>query len=1046
MSKKKIIFWFAGIIVILIIGFLAFSLYLQRFINIESVKEKIVESLSKTSGGKIYIQNTEISFSPRPCLKIYQVRISIQEKAEGRIKLLKIYPEIFPLIRSEVRISKIYAEYPDFFIKVPVRKEKISLIDIEKKLITIINLLEENAPKIDISIKRGRLNLNQNQKTNLLFQDIYAKIGFPPWGLRYTINACLDNSNSIAISGRLDTKDFKGNGSIYLKNFGIHKFMNFFLLDDVNHVKDSIVNLKVSFQTEGMGTLHADIEGSVPHFVLQRMNQEVNTKVRETKIVFEINNEKMLLSINKLDIDEPKITMTGSLHINKIAPNIYLFLKGTDIDVNELRNKALSLASDIPIVKDVSKYVRGGRVPIITFYTRGGSIDDLGRTENIIIKGRMLQGNIFIPGPDLAFKSVEGDCIISSGILNVSQLSVQLKNALLRRGFLRIGLKGEDAAFHLDTLAKVDLAGLLSLLKHIVKNESLLKEFDLISEIKGDANGRVILGETIDSIQVEFDVFDTKLYSRYKRIPYPVEVKEGRFFYNSSKIVVKNANFILGKSSFDRFNGFLQLKEPYNFEIVSGKSSLNLEELYKWSSTYKQLKGLFDNIILLQGATFLEFLNIKGPLLSPERWAFQFVGELRNIKINSSLFPKPFSVTTERFELTTQRISLSRALINTDDTSLTVSGFLKTDLKSIKKADISINGTAGSSLIQCLKVDLNLPSEVRVPHSILLTDSHLIREETGDLSFKGVMKIKDGPEVIIDVYKTPEELSIKKFSLKDITSDARLSFKKQNKKIDFTFSGLISRKTVDTLVTLPEFSGGLIKGDLRAEIQTGKILRINTDGKIYGEKIAIPWKSNTPIKIGKLFLDASAKDAKFETDLLTWGNTTLSLKGSLDSWKEGTIINMDVSAEKLDWNNVKKLFDKDQKEDKKTDEIWKQSIRVIAKIKAKDAIFGRFSVSPLNVNLSLAEGVLDTTITKADICFIPVSGKVKISNNNIETNLKFSSNNQTFEPFITCIGNKGLITGKFDLQGEISSCSRHDEVAQSLKGNLIFKAKDGRIY
>jgi uncharacterized protein YhdP len=225
-----------------------------------------------------------------------------------------------------------------------------------------------------------------------------------------------------------------------------------------------------------------------------------------------------------------------------------------------------------------------------------------------------------------------------------------------------------------------------------------------------------------------------------------------------------------------------------------------------------------------------------------------------------------------------------------------------------------------------------------------------------------------------------------------------------------------------------------------------KFLKIDSNGKIYGEKIVIPWKMNIPIKIGKFSLDANSKGIKVETNSLTWNNNSLSLKGSLNSNEENTVIDIDILADRLDWNNIKRTLEANLNKDKKGYENWKQSVHLTARLKSKDFIFDHFSVSPLQANISVINGILDVNITKANICSIPISGKIKFSHNDIETKLKISSTNQPLEPVINCIGNKGLVTGRFDLQGEIKTNSRKDTLAKSLNGRLDFKAKDGRIY
>ena len=1044
--QKRILLWLAGVIGILTIVLLTFSIFAPRFIDTESVKEKIIATLTKDLEGKIDIQKTEISFFPRPCIKIHQVRLSIQEKAEGTIKSLKIYPEIIPLLSGEIHISKIHAESPDFSIWIPEKKEKFSLMDIENKLSTLLHILKTNTPGLDVAIKKGRLKLYKNQSANLLLQDINAQIGFPPRDLKYTITAHSGNSESIALSGRLDPENFKGKGSIYVKNLKLHTFLVFLFPDNVKHVVDSIVNLRLTFQTNGIGVLQSEAEGSIPYLFLQNENQRVIIKGRGIKAAFDINKERTQVAINKLELNDPQITLSGLLRIYNISHYIDLTLEGKEINVDKLRDAALVLAGNVPIVRDISVYVKGGKVPLITFHTQGGSLDDLGKTENIVINGQMLEGKIFIPGPDLAFIAVKGDCVISNGILKGSRIQARLGNAHLSEGQLRVGLEGKDAPLHLDTLAKVNLTELLPILKRIVKNEPLLKEFNLISEVRGNAQGMLVLGETIDSIQVGFDVSNTKLSARYKRIPYIVEVNEGSLSYDRVKISVKSLSGTLGKSSFTKLNSTLQLEQPHNLEIAFGKSSFSLEQIYPWVSSYEQLKGSLTNITSLQGTVFINSMNVKGPILNPEKWDFHIAGALQNLKINSPIFPGPLSVTSRNFEATPQRISLSKALTNMLDASVTLSGFFKANLKGIQKADVSLNGTAKSSTIQWIKETMNLPSEFKVPHALSLSESHLVWEETGIISFQGAMKIRDGPDVALDIHKTLKELSIKKISVKDRSSNATLSFSNEGKRINFAFAGILTRKTVDTLITLPEFPGGSVKGDFQAEIQIDKPAIINAKGKLDGEKIVIPWKLEGPIKIESLSLNASTKGINLETNSLTWKENSLSLKGNLNSNEKGMIVDMDVSADRLGWNSIKQILAVNYGEDKKSDQIWKQAIHGMIRLKSKALTFNRFTVSPFHADISLRGSTVDTTITKADICTIPVSGELNISRDNIETNFKIASRNQTIEPVVACFDNKGLMTGRFDLQGELSARGKPDTLIQNLDGNLVFNAKDGRIY
>jgi hypothetical protein len=72
-------------------------------------------------------------------------------------------------------------------------------------------------------------------------------------------------------------------------------------------------------------------------------------------------------------------------------------------------------------------------------------------------------------------------------------------------GKLRIGLKGKDAPFHIDLQVKADAAELPSLIrdKKLVTNEAFLREMDRLHDLKGTAEGRLVLGDRLDSIHVK---------------------------------------------------------------------------------------------------------------------------------------------------------------------------------------------------------------------------------------------------------------------------------------------------------------------------------------------------------------------------------------------------------------------------------------------------------------------------------------------------------------------------------------------------------------
>lgn len=145
------------------------------------------------------------------------------------------------------------------------------------------------------------------------------------------------------------------------------------------------------------------------------------------------------LSVNlgRLALAEPALELTGVLTLAPTTPAIALQLAGTGIDVDATRGTALALAGDTAPVKMIFEYLRGGRIPQLSFTSRGENAAELGNLNNILIKGRLQEGQLSIPRIDLDLTGVAGDVIIRKGVLQATGLSASLAESSGREGSLK---------------------------------------------------------------------------------------------------------------------------------------------------------------------------------------------------------------------------------------------------------------------------------------------------------------------------------------------------------------------------------------------------------------------------------------------------------------------------------------------------------------------------------------------------------------------------------------------------------------------------------
>ena len=248
-----------------------------------------------------------------------------------------------------------------------------------------------------------------------------------------------------------------------------------------------------------------DIASAAPDLIVSIKNGSVivtknNQKVlglENTDVRAALMPDRVTLKMNSVSNFSQNISLTMRFQKNYSAiSNITLSVEGRDVNVQSARETAFLLAGDDPVVQDIFSYIKGGSIPHLSFQSSGESVAALGKTDNISIKGRLQNGELFVPDNQLTFRAVNGEFVVRKGILEGSKIESTLGNAVLQKGELKVGLKGSDAPFHLDIYTKTTLAESMQLLDRFIKDKPF--PLNALKENEGHVEGNLILGESVD--------------------------------------------------------------------------------------------------------------------------------------------------------------------------------------------------------------------------------------------------------------------------------------------------------------------------------------------------------------------------------------------------------------------------------------------------------------------------------------------------------------------------------------------------------------------
>jgi len=1054
--KRRRLGWVFGALGAFLFLLLAFLLIAPRLVNLEPVRKRVLAGFSEKLGGQVEYGRIDLSILPRPCMVLHEGKLSIPGKITGTLKTLTLYPEVLPLLKGDVRFSRIQAETPDFKLNLPKQLENdeegeggFSPALLEKKVAPLLAVAVLNAPGLTIQVEKGKLSLIKGNNPWLSFQDINARIGLPPDTLRLEITCESNFSRGLSFTGSLDPKDFKGEGRLILTGSRPELLIGPLLPKAPIQLSDSEMDLSAGFKIDGLKTLRMDLDASIPRMVFHRGNEELVVKGAALKGTFFTDGGETRVSLNQLDMDYPRIKMTGKFQVTPGKPRMSLELEGRGIDVPSFRKAALSIAGDMPITREILSIVKGGQVPLMTLNMQGNSPADLGKLENILIKGRMFDGKIFVPGAKLDLEAVKGHVVISKGILQGKGLDARLGKTQGSQGNLKLGLVGDPAPFHLNIMLKADLAEVKPILARLIKNKSVAREIDLIEGLKGNATGRLILGENTASIKPRVTVTELGLSAKYGRVPYPLTITGGQVSFEGTNLSVKDFSGKLGNSGFSKLAGRVDWERDPFLEVTSGSSDILLNEIYPWVSYLKGVGGRLKDLKDVKGGLTLSSFRVKGPVSRPQDWDFQVTGEANQVSVNMDLLGGPAELTRAKFDASEKVFSLRDAHINLLDGSLDVSGGINGYIRDLDRVDIRLAGDLGPEILRRFSGFVNMPSYLTLPSPLSISKSNFVWRKGGAVGFTGNLDVKEGPQISLDIVHKNGHLAIKELGIKDKDSSATIGFDLSQKEVAVKFSGNLERATLDRFLSETRFPTGSISGDFETKFERDRPMKFVASGKLEGSAIVLPWKVGETLKVQRLSLTAEENRFSLEPAIIEWGDTRLVFEGKAGLDQDKILLDMDLTTNGLDVEKLS-VIARGEKEKGIAGEgkgAWALPLRGELRVKCDSVKYRHFTCRPLHVNLSFESDGIVASVVDANLCGIATPGTLRLSDRGLQLDFKTVTKGQELNPTIFCLTDRSTnMDGTFDLKGEVKAQGMGDGLIRSLHGSFEFVARNGHIY
>ena len=1098
--KNNLISWVVKSLLVFIFLVVVIMVFTPRLINLAMVKRNIKETVSESLGGRITYSNLKLSYFPRPHVLIHKAEIAIPDSFTITIQWMRIYPKILPMLRGSLQFDVVRLDYADYVMKLPQirdatirQSEQIpSFDDMVRALSKAVRELPEfKLPDLNLRIKNGKVNLVDPFGRKFKLREVQAAYVPSKDKLDFSIKCKSNLWEQIDINGSLDPSNFKGLGHVQLSRFRPQTLIAYLFPDSTIQVTDTRANMTIDFESDGAGSIKADVNGAIPILELSHGLEKLVIKASQIKGTLEVGGKTTRATLTELALDYPRLNATGTFVYNENQEDIQLSIDGSKIEADSVRQAALALAGESEFIQILFDVIRGGWVPWMTVRVRGRTMADFGNLDNIVIQGRMTRGKVFIPGAELDLEDVFGDAVIAEGILRGAKLKARFGNSHGQDGTMALGLNNNLDPFHLDIGVKADLSQLPPVLNRIIPDKNFLNELALVKDFEGSATGKLMLGENLTNLWARVEVSEAHLTASYNRMPYPIKMDGGHFVYEGSRIALQNFNADIGNSSLLQLSTTIDWAETPSLKTNSKTAKIDVAELYSWLMSFDAFKKNLPNITSLKGKLSAQNLNIKGPMFSPQKWHIQTRGTINKLLLTSANLPKDLRIDRGHFAWQGAQIEFNKVDAAMGKSSVTqISGNTNWEKKP------TISAQSGLSIIYLQELDplvlsnnniSKVLSRFRPLKGKLAFERMAYSGPIAGLAQRPVSFSADVNQVMLHSKGLPGPLLVnrgqvswskKQLSLKNIhaklgqssilqlsaafdmtgTSSFELACKTANLFAGEIYPFLASfEKLQPGIDSFSAAEGVLVLSDLdlKGPLQAPAEWHFNLTGTMQNLVVSSDsLRDPATIKNGAFSISTERSDSAIrkkidvKTAELSWAGSHLKLLGEIYSSKDDDLLEMTITADSLDWNQINanlKFLAKKKAKPRRRD--LRGNLLGTIQIQSDSFIWNSYTVRSLESEITFKPDKVVVAVNKADICGISLRGFLNLPEQTVDLYFVPTAINLQLAATLSCLtAEKDLATGSYNLNGEIMAKAKSDAIPRSLSGALVFSAEKGRIY
>lgn len=428
--------------------------------------------------------------------------------------------------------------------------------------------------------------------------------------------------------------------------------------------------------------------------------------------------------------------------------------------------------------------------------------------------------------------------------------------------------------------------------------------------------------------------------------------------------------------------------------------------------------------------------------------------------------PGPARLTSVSVLATPRAVTIDRARVSLLDSSASASASISDFDKGPRVQGSLAEAVLGAKLLDWLWQAAKIPPGFEPKAPIRVAAPKFALRAKRSLELQASARFDSGPALGIDFGWSPSGIDVRRLAIKDRLSDASLALRTKGKVLEGRYAGKLDMRTVAAMLKSGAAPGGAMNGDFRFVFDRAQPRRTTAEGALDGEALDLTWLAGKPAKIVKIALAADGNSVRIGEASVEYAGQRASLRGVLKRGEKGPVIDAEIESPgvlvdallpkkpekpapakpKPEAKAPAAAAEKTQKPKDKGLELWPLPVTGRIALKAGFVQSGHLKVEPVAAVLTMEEQRAHLELAEGQLCGLALPFTLDATPKGFVAAAKISAKKQPVEQTVKCFSaEKVLLTGTLDLNADLRSEGKVEDLVKNLKGNVNADLRNGQV-